>query len=157
MILLSALLTPYTLVSGGTEGCDEDGKKSFIFYRSLVFTGDGPAILNATRGQFANEWGSCFDLDKFGQKMVNFYDSYGLKVDGIRKDPYKYYSTEIYNLLPLIYDNDYRLMMTSLFDFSKFTNSRVHIAAWELRFKKSFKNDKYDIPAGSYIFYGAYR
>lgn len=147
------LAVPFLAISA--EKCEYD---NYVFYRMFVLKAEGAAVkFNATQNDFKVEYAQC-DALNHASKMVDFYESYGLSLPEVREDPFSYRSGENYELNLISTIGNYRVVLASLFDYSKFENSHVYSAWWTLTAKTNLRGrDGSSLRQNSWLYFGVWR
>lgn len=129
-----------------------------LFYRMFAVAGVSPGPnLNLSRESVMKEWGHCANEERtLSDEMLRFFESRGFNMDGVRGDPYRLHTNNEFTLQTYSF-NTSRIVMSTLFDYSKYSNSRIRTAAWALATGAPRDGPTGNIPQSSLLHFGLHR
>lgn len=114
-----------------TPDCPDDKQPPFT--RTILITFYGTGAGNATRQDFARSYGGCCDVNASGEKVLQYFESFGINMTIPRQDPFKHHFLEEYQFESYVVEHPTsRALTSSFFEYGEYLNAPVHRSFWDL-------------------------
>lgn len=156
-IVWQVCITTYLLIPQvTTQECEKDNPNTPRLFMTMF---QGPIASMANKSGFIESLGDCYGVDTLVERMLAYFEPYGLDLDPIKMDPFQLYEDSNFRFLPSNHNSGspYRVLRDVFYEYAIVTDFPVDYANWVLIAKRTVVGPRGTFMPGDWATFGLIR